>query len=114
MSLQLEQETIGGGFSLVGRRALITGSGRGLGLAMARGLGRAGAQVLINGRDPATLGPLAARLRDEEGIDAIACPFDVADHRAAERALALAAEQVKIAPQGPRANAYKESAGTVR
>jgi gluconate 5-dehydrogenase len=92
MTTQLAQETIGNGFSLAGRRALVTGSSRGLGLAMARGLGRAGAQVLINGRDPATLGQLAARMRDE-GLDAMACPFDVADPRAADRALTLAADQ---------------------
>jgi gluconate 5-dehydrogenase len=90
--MQLAQESTGRGFSLAGHRALVTGSARGLGLAMARGLGRAGAQVLITGRDPATLGRLAARLRDE-GLDAIACPFDVADSRAADSALALAAEQ---------------------
>jgi hypothetical protein len=44
------------GFSLAGRRALVTGSVRGLGLEMARGLAGAGAEVIVNGRDPAALG----------------------------------------------------------
>ncbi|HJS30402.1 MAG TPA: SDR family NAD(P)-dependent oxidoreductase, partial [Alphaproteobacteria bacterium] len=38
-------------FSLAGRVALVTGSGRGLGLAIARGLAGAGAHVVLNGRD---------------------------------------------------------------
>ena len=36
-------------FDLTGRTALITGSSRGLGRAMAEGLGRAGAKLVING-----------------------------------------------------------------
>ncbi|MFC5458015.1 SDR family NAD(P)-dependent oxidoreductase [Prosthecobacter fluviatilis] len=36
-------------FKLTGRRALITGGSRGLGLEMARALGEAGAQVIISG-----------------------------------------------------------------
>lgn len=39
-------------FNLTGRRALITGGSRGLGLAMARALGEAGAEVLISGSNP--------------------------------------------------------------
>ncbi|MGR3594555.1 MAG: SDR family oxidoreductase [Limimaricola soesokkakensis] len=42
-------------FGLSGRRALITGSSQGIGLALARGLAQAGAQVVLNGRDPARL-----------------------------------------------------------
>lgn len=37
-------------FSLTGKTALITGSTRGIGFALAHGLGKAGAHVLINGR----------------------------------------------------------------
>lgn len=75
-------------FALTGRTALVTGSARGLGLAMARGLGRAGARVVLNGRDPDTLAEVAAGLRDD-GIDARPAAFDVTD---IDRALAAVAE----------------------
>ena len=37
-------------FRLDGRLALVTGSSSGIGLALARGLGQAGAALLLNGR----------------------------------------------------------------
>jgi gluconate 5-dehydrogenase len=74
------------GFSLAGRRALVTGSVRGLGLDMARGLAGAGAEVIVNGRDPATLDSAAARLRDE-GFQVTAAAFDVTDWDAARQAV---------------------------
>ena len=37
-------------FDLTGHRALITGSSQGIGLALARGLGQAGAEIVLNGR----------------------------------------------------------------
>ena len=42
-------------FDLTGRRALITGSGSGIGLALAKGLAASGAAVVLNGRDGAKL-----------------------------------------------------------
>ena len=42
-------------FDLSGRLALVTGSSRGLGLAIARGLAAAGAEIILHGRDPARL-----------------------------------------------------------
>ena len=36
-------------FDLTGRRALITGSSRGIGNAYARGLAEAGAEIILNG-----------------------------------------------------------------
>lgn len=65
-------------FSLVGRRALVTGSVRGLGLAMARGLAGAGARVVLNGRDSSALDDAVVRLRGE-GLDVDAAAFDVTD-----------------------------------
>ena len=44
-------------FSLRGRTALVTGSSRGLGRAMAEGLAVAGAAVVLNGTDQGRLSP---------------------------------------------------------
>ncbi|MEV0383181.1 SDR family oxidoreductase [Nonomuraea sp. NPDC050643] len=74
-------------FDLTGRLALVTGSGRGIGHAIARGYALAGARVLLNGRDPARVEAGAAALRDELGRrDILAAAFDVTDPAAVERA----------------------------
>ena len=75
-------------FSLSGRSALVTGSVRGLGLEMARGLARAGAQVALNGRDPVALDAAATRLH-AEGLDVIPAAFDVTDWDAARQEVAV-------------------------
>ena len=49
-------------FNLAGRRALITGGSRGLGLEMARALGQAGAEIVITGSSEANLRRAAAEL----------------------------------------------------
>ncbi len=61
--------------------AIITGCSRGLGLALADGLSKAGWQLVIDGRDPATLAEATARLPG----DVVALPGDVTDpaHRTA-------------------------------
>lgn len=63
-------------FDLNGRRALVTGSSRGLGLAMARALAGAGAAMVLNARDSVALGAAAADLA-ETGADVSAVAFDV-------------------------------------
>lgn len=73
-------------FRLNGRRALITGSVRGIGLALARGLAQAGAQVVINGRDDKRTQGACALLRDE-GLEAEYSVFDVTDHLAVASAV---------------------------
>ena len=50
-------------FDLVGRTALITGSSRGLGRAMAEGLAQAGAAVVLNGTDGGRVAAAAAAMR---------------------------------------------------
>jgi 3-oxoacyl-[acyl-carrier protein] reductase len=68
---------------LAGRRALITGSSRGFGLAVARAFAMEGADVTLCARDAATL----ATARDEvaavgAGTRVLAWPVDVADPEA--------------------------------
>ncbi|KTS22167.1 gluconate 5-dehydrogenase [Methylobacterium indicum] len=65
-------------FDLSGRRALVTGSSQGIGLSLALGLGRAGAAIVLNGRDAAKLDGAVTELRNE-GITAEAAAFDVTD-----------------------------------
>ena len=71
-------------FDLSGKTALVTGAYRGLGFAIARGLARAGAAVVVNGRKSTEVNEAAAKLR-QEGLTAGASVFDVTD-RAAVRA----------------------------
>lgn len=64
--------------------ALITGASRGLGRALAAGLGRAGFDLVIDARDAAALDAAAGALR-ASGVAVTAVPGDVTDpaHRAA-------------------------------
>ena len=73
-------------FSLQGRVALVTGASRGLGFAMAQGLAQAGALVVLNGRDAATLALRRADIETAGGQAEIAA-FDVCDRLAADAAM---------------------------
>jgi gluconate 5-dehydrogenase len=68
-------------FSLKGRTALITGSSRGLGRAMAEGLAAAGAVVVLNGSDKGRLSSAAADL-SASGYTVHEAAFDVTDEAA--------------------------------
>jgi gluconate 5-dehydrogenase len=65
-------------FSLSGRRALVTGSSQGIGLAIARALAQAGATVVLNGRDAAKLARVEKELR-AAGLAVEVRAFDVTD-----------------------------------
>jgi gluconate 5-dehydrogenase len=69
-------------FDLKGRRALVTGSSQGIGLALARGLAEAGAEVVLNGRDAAKLAEAARSIKGARRL-----PFDVTSHEAARAAV---------------------------
>jgi gluconate 5-dehydrogenase len=73
-------------FSLKGRTALVSGSSRGLGFAMAKALGQAGAAVWLNARDAKAVEAKCAELK-KIGIAAHAAPFDVTDETAAKAAI---------------------------
>ncbi len=72
-------------FDLTGRTALVTGSSRGLGLAIAEGLACAGAAVVVNGTDATRVEATAGRLRTA-GHVAHASAFDVTDEAAVAQA----------------------------
>jgi 3-oxoacyl-[acyl-carrier protein] reductase len=67
---------------LDGKRALVTGSSRGLGYATALGLAREGASLALNGRNLESLEQAAARIYAETGISPVILPGDVSDPRA--------------------------------
>lgn len=74
-------------FDLSGRIALITGSSKGIGRAIAEALAQAGATIVLNGRDRAALETARAELT-AQGHTAHAMPFDVTDHRAVAEGVA--------------------------
>jgi len=74
-------------FDLSGRRALITGSSQGIGLAIARGLAAYGAEIVLNGRDVSKL-EAAADTFLAEGHTVSMAPFDVTTAEAVKTGVA--------------------------
>lgn len=75
-------------FDLTGRIALITGSSRGIGNAIAAGLGRAGATIVLNGLDKARLEAARETLEQELGPGRVlASAFDVTEAAQVEAAI---------------------------
>lgn len=68
-------------FDLTGKTALVTGSSQGIGLAIAEGLGEAGARIVINGRDTGKLEIARAQLA-AVGVAVSVAAFDVTDENA--------------------------------
>jgi NAD(P)-dependent dehydrogenase (short-subunit alcohol dehydrogenase family) len=76
-------------FRLDGRRALVTGAGRGIGLAAAAALAQAGAEVVLAARSGAEVEEAAAAIRAEGG-QARGLVLDVTELDAAARAIGAA------------------------
>jgi gluconate 5-dehydrogenase len=74
-------------FDLTGLRALVTGSSQGIGLALAEGLARYGAEVVLNGRNASKLGE-AVDMLAARGHKASSAAFDVGDAAAAAAGVA--------------------------
>ena len=80
--------------TLTGKVVVITGSSRGLGLALAEQFGRNGARLVLTARDPEELRRARAHLikrhavLDENDIETIAC--DLAEHEQAQEMIARA------------------------
>ncbi len=73
-------------FDLSGKTALVTGSSRGIGHALATGLAGAGARIVLNGRDAKALADAKKRL-EATGATVTALAFDACDHEAARVAV---------------------------
>ena len=83
-------------FDLTGRTALITGSSRGLGRAMAEGLADAGAAVVLNGADAGRLASAAVEMR-AAGYTVHEARFDVTNEADIVAAFeALDAQEVAV------------------
>ncbi|MFD9986334.1 SDR family NAD(P)-dependent oxidoreductase, partial [Streptomyces massasporeus] len=78
-------------FDIGGRTALVTGSSRGIGLALARGLAEAGCTVVLNGRDTDRLAEAAAGLPGDRVHTAA---FDVTDGSSVASGVAEVEERV--------------------
>ncbi len=66
-------------FDLTGKIALVTGSTHGLGMAMAKGLGNAGATLIVNGNSSQQKIDDAVKYYESEGFKAFGYKFNVAD-----------------------------------
>ncbi|ALE75189.1 short-chain dehydrogenase [Pseudonocardia sp. EC080610-09] len=78
---------------LGGRRAIVTGGSRGIGLATARALTAEGARVALLARDPDALEAAAASLRDAGAPEVLTVAADTTDDDAVRAAVRTVAEQ---------------------
>lgn len=68
-------------FDLTGKTALVTGSTHGLGMAMAKGLGQAGATIVVNGNSSQQKIDEAVAYFKSEGVNAVGYKFNVTDEK---------------------------------
>lgn len=73
-------------FDLTGKVALVTGATHGLGMAMATGLGKAGATLVINGHSSQDKLDAAIATYESNGLRAHGYLFDVTDEQAVDEA----------------------------
>ncbi len=73
---------------LSGKRALITGSTRGIGKAIAEFLAKAGAKVIITGRDGSKAEDVARSISDNFGVEAMGVAMDVGKEESIREAYA--------------------------
>jgi gluconate 5-dehydrogenase len=74
-------------FDLTGRSALVTGSSRGIGFALAKGLLQAGARVSIHGRNVDQVKAAVEELTKETGGETRVSTFDVTDRDAVDQGI---------------------------
>ena len=76
-------------FDLTGRVAIVTGTSRGLGQTFARALARAGADLVLTSRDPASLSAFEAEIK-KLGRNAISLELDVRKQESIKRMMSSA------------------------
>ncbi len=81
-------------FDLTGRIALVTGSSKGIGFAIAEALAEAGAKVVLNGRDRHALIRAQADLADRRGFAVQIEAFDVTDPTAVTEGVAAVEREI--------------------
>ncbi|WP_323743157.1 SDR family oxidoreductase [Curtobacterium sp. VKM Ac-2887] len=90
-------------FDLTGRIALVTGSSRGIGQSIADGLLRAGAHVVLHGRDTERLERTRATFAELHGIASVsAVAFDITDEESVIEGIAQIEQ--KVGPIGVLVN----------
>ena len=81
-------------FDLNGKVALVTGATHGLGLAMAKGIGKSGATIIINGNSSQEKIDKAVEIFKSEGIRAFGYRFDVTNEDEVQKAIARIENEV--------------------
>ena len=81
-------------FDLTGKVALVTGATHGLGMAMAKGIGQAGATVIINGNSSQEKIDKAVEIFKLELIQAFGYRFDVTNEEEVQKAIARIENEV--------------------
>jgi NAD(P)-dependent dehydrogenase (short-subunit alcohol dehydrogenase family) len=94
LAMKLETQRTRSGFSFTGRRVVITGGSRGLGLIMARQLVDEGTHVALLARDAAELERARAELEARGARQVIAQVCDVRDEAAVKTAIDFAAREM--------------------
>jgi len=75
-------------FDLSGKVAIVTGGNGGIGLGMAQGLARAGADIVVLGRDKAKSESAVQRIQEQSGVGTLVVTADVSRAGDVDRAVA--------------------------
>lgn len=94
-------------FDLTGKVALVTGAVHGLGMSMAKGLGNAGATIVVNNNTAEALEEAVAEYK-ASGLNAFGYVFDVTDEKA------VAASIAKIEAEVGPINILVNNAGIIK
>ena len=81
-------------FDLTGKLALVTGATQGLGMAIAEGIGKSGATVVINGNSSQEKIDNAVAIFKSQGINAYGYRFNVTKEKAVVHAVAQIEKEV--------------------